>query len=152
MEEVQKGKRNENLRYAVFLLVFILIAFEVILREMHYFETYSEAIGYGYGTYYGQRTQNIYSTNAISKTFVLDHGDFKFNYTTNELGLREKPVAEFVADTTAIKIVTLGDSYTEGVGAEYDSSWPKQLQYMLKAKGANVSITPYYANFKPREN
>jgi lysophospholipase L1-like esterase len=140
MEKPNKANRIENVRYAIFLLVFTLVTFEVLLREMHINESYTELIGHGFVTYYGQRTQNIYNTNSQSKTFVLDNGDFKYPYTTNELGLREKSVNEFANDTAPIKIVALGDSYTEGVGAVYDSSWPRQLEYMLKGVGKNVSV------------
>lgn len=139
-ENSSKSGREENIRYAVFILVFTLITFEVLLREMHVNQSYMEMIGQGYTTYYGQRTDNIYNTASKNETFVPTNTDFKYTYVTNELGLREKSVDAFVNDTSAIKVVALGDSYTEGAGADYDSSWPRQLEYILKSKGKNICV------------
>ena len=71
MKNSNKLNSKENIRYAVFILVFTLITFEVLLREMHVNEGYSELIGHGYTTYYGQRNQNISTLRQKAKHLLL---------------------------------------------------------------------------------
>jgi lysophospholipase L1-like esterase len=70
-----------------------------------------------------------------AKNQITSYGQPEFNYElrTNSLGLRdiehsvEKPSDHF-------RIITIGDSYTEGQGADYESSYPKILEKILNSK------------------
>ncbi len=107
-----------------------LVLLEGMLRLMGMYQTYTESIGQGYMSYFDQITANHYNTYRPNDTFTLDHKDFRYYYKSNELGQRERPLYGF-CDSTAFKIIALGDSYTEGVGTSYDSSWPQSLRRKL---------------------
>lgn len=69
-------------------------------------------------------------TRIPNSTYIESKTEFKYTYTYNALGLRgdnflmQKPV-------NTIRIITLGDSFTEGIGAPADSSWPVLLRQLL---------------------
>lgn len=50
----------------------------------------------------------------------------------NELGLRDAPLAE--ARAGGLRILTLGDSYTFGIGVESEESWPGVLERRLRSE------------------
>ncbi len=135
-----------------FSISFTLLLLEVMLRVIHHNRTYTESIGQGYQSYFNRESNSWFLQWPLNDTFTLDHGDFKFKYYTNELGFREKSTAMF-KDSSLFKIITLGDSYTEGVGADYDSSWPRFLERSLKQTDPQVTVfnagingsDPFYA-------
>jgi hypothetical protein len=60
--------------------------------------------------------------------------DFSFAHRYNSLGLRDdEPVMSKSPGEN--RIVALGDSFTEGVGTDEDSTWVKQLERQLNALG-----------------
>lgn len=137
--------------YRIFIILFTLISFEVILRATKRNQAWSESIGQGYISGYNQKLPNWFYSWGPNRQFELDQKDFKFNYKTNQFGIRERDT--FYTDSSAARILTLGDSYTEGVGAPYDSSYPKALQNSLNQAGFtnqvyNAGIAgsdPFYA-------
>ncbi len=54
-------------------------------------------------------------------------GEFRYTRMSNNLGLSEENIPE-VKPANEFRIIGLGDSFTEGVGAPYDSTWVKQLE------------------------
>jgi len=142
----------KNWRKWLFSICFTFVLLEIVLRMMHNNQTYTESIGQGYQSYFGRESNSWFLQWPANDTFTVDHGDFKYLYHTNELGFREKPVAMF-KDTGLFKIITLGDSYTEGVGAAYDSSWPRFLERSLRDSQPNTAVfnagingsDPFYA-------
>jgi lysophospholipase L1-like esterase len=126
------------LTYLLFLFVFTLISLEVILRGLKINASWEEITGNHYATYYGQKLPTWFNAWSPNQEFEMDHGDFKYHYKTNSLGLREKE--NFFQDTGKTKIVCIGDSYTEGVGAPYDSSYPRFLERAFIDSGFNCEI------------
>ncbi|HLP49356.1 MAG TPA: SGNH/GDSL hydrolase family protein [Chitinophagales bacterium] len=127
------------LKKITFSVLLTLALLEIALRLGGFYRTYSERIGKGYQSYYNVTYNSWYFTYPPDTSFVADNGDFKFAYTTNSLGLREKEFVEPATDST-IKIITIGDSFTEGVGAPYDSTWPRLLEGDLLYKGINTHV------------
>jgi hypothetical protein len=66
--------------------------------------------------------------------------EFSYLHTYNGYGLRD---AEFKAsrDSNEYRILGLGDSFVEGVGAPVDSTWVKQLEHRLNASSDNLHYT-----------
>jgi hypothetical protein len=54
---------------------------------------------------------------------------------TDHLGLRERPLTP--GDSSAIRVLALGDSYTAGWGVRVEQAWPAQLQAALIGLGAS---------------
>jgi lysophospholipase L1-like esterase len=62
-------------------------------------------------------------------TYVDRKKEFSFSYPVNGIGLCERDLN--ASDTQYYRIACMGDSYTQGIGAPQDSSWPRQLENIL---------------------
>ena len=83
-----------------------------------------------YHEYSGIR-DGIYWLHPPNSKFQDTKAEFNFQYNYNELGLRERPMSEFLNNKSNILI--LGDSYTEGVGAPQDKNTPSSVEARLKS-------------------
>jgi lysophospholipase L1-like esterase len=104
---------------------------EFLLRMMGPFEVYSEKReGYYYSPFslLNKSWFYVYHANALK---LLKSGD-EYDYVrhTNSLGLSDKEWA-VQKDSGTIRILALGDSFTEGDGAPADSSYPALLAQLL---------------------
>lgn len=70
--------------------------------------------------------------------------EFRYAYMCNDIGHREIDFSLFKQDSSDIKIVCLGDSFTEGDGTCYDSTWVKFFDRHLQAN-TNKNIKIYNA-------
>ena len=132
------AKYKSMIAYLLFIAVFSLAAFEVVLRVEKRNITWSEGVGHGYVSYYNEVKPTWFHTWTPNDSVMLDHGDFKYPVKTNSLGLRDR---EFKYNDPAAKhILCIGDSYTEGVGAPYDSSWPRLMQNYLNTAGPAAEV------------
>jgi lysophospholipase L1-like esterase len=90
----------------------------------------------------GETTYRTLSRNTGATWFHLYDPDEDVTWTTadfvharrtNELGLSEAPM-KLEKAPREYRIVALGDSFTEGVGADYQSSWVKVMERALAAR------------------
>ncbi|MBK7147468.1 MAG: hypothetical protein IPH78_01290 [Bacteroidetes bacterium] len=117
---------------------------ELALRASGMFKTYSEkrmgemfqALHYNH--------HNIYWNYNPNDTFTLTTPEFTIGRKTNSHGFADK---EFTprTDSSEIRILTLGDSFTFGDGAPADSAYPNQLQSILRARYPTRDITVFNA-------
>ena len=118
-----------------------------MLRLTGVWDTYFEKIGTGRylltQTVRGNQGSSWHYAHSPNDTFLVDHSEFQYIYHTNSFGLREKKES-FTGDSSVFKILALGDSYTEGVGAPADSTWPSFLETYLNRK-TNGSVEVYNA-------
>ena len=148
----------KNWRKWLFSIGLTFFLLEILLRLLHMNQTYTESIGQGYQSYFGRESNSWFLQMPPNDTLMVDHGDFKYQYITNEMGVREKSTS-LLLDSSRYKIMTLGDSYTEGMGAPYDSSWPRFFERSLKERDSNVLVfnaginggDPFYAYITFRE-
>lgn len=135
---IQKNKeahKNAKLLGVTVFIVFGLI--EILLRISGIYDCYLEKIGLNFispykitDTHYGWL--HIWPPNSDA---TVDHGEFKYRRLTNSEGICDiEHTKEKASDL--LRILTLGDSFTEGIGAPEDSSWPHQLQNKLQADSA----------------
>lgn len=134
----------------ILLLIFVIvmsislgeIIFRIIGKDQCYNERNEESINHILLTDYQSAfaSQEKGWLHILSPDMVIDHFRTEFNYSlhTNSLGL---PDREYVTDSHVhiYRIAAFGDSYTEGVGAPQDSSWPRQLQCILRS-GSTDSV------------
>jgi hypothetical protein len=118
------------LKYILSLLFFLLV-FEGLLRITGLLKTDNEKSGNGYQNRYYFEQDTWFHGWQANTTFEYTQEEFSFTNTVNELGHREKSFEDFKNDSTSVKIVCLGDSFTEGDGAPYDSSWVRRLEQLL---------------------
>jgi len=63
--------------------------------------------------------------------------EFSYEHSFNTIGLRETDLDKVKIDSS-FTIAGFGDSFTEGVGAPYDSTWVKLLSNQLKSCRTNL--------------
>lgn len=131
-----RGMMRKKIVYIVYVSLVILVLLELLLRLFHVNVTYMESIGKPYQSGYNQTFHSHYFVHQPNSSVELDHHDFSYVHTYNELGLRDIPVDSFLKLCAhSYRILVLGDSYTEGVGAPSDSSWVRILEKKLRQKG-----------------
>lgn len=65
--------------------------------------------------------------------------EFSDELITNSEGLRDREHST-VKPCGALRIIGVGDSFTEGLGADFDSTWLQQLQGILGGRGCPVTV------------
>ena len=142
-----------DLFFGIFL---ILIIIEIGLRvAFSKIQTYNERIGLSrYISMYETNQQGWYCVNEANKVIERKQNEFYFSRETNSLGLTAPDPQDI--NHSKKKILCLGDSFTEGVGASLDSTWPNLLQLRLDAAypdsfvvvNAGVSGSDLYFSWK----
>lgn len=92
--------------------------------------TYGESNGApNYRSIYRYDNPSWYHTYGRNNTFHEVKTEFTHDRPTNALGLTEQGLTESAPrDPAEYRVLALGDSYTEGVGAAYDESWVRVVE------------------------
>ncbi len=120
------------------LLLFTLGLLEGALRLTGIFSVYTETIGMGYTSAYENPLPTWYPSRPPNDSIFEDRKDFKYASITNSFGIRDKEWRE--EKDSAYRIIALGDSFAEGVGAPADSSWVRLLENLLQQRGARCEV------------
>jgi len=132
------NKLRRNIIYTGYLLLIGFVVTEAGLRVKGVYKTYSERTTGRYASPVMQEPNNKYNSFKPDDSFTLDHGEFQYLYKVNSYGFRERDID--LADPAARKVLVFGDSFTEGVGAAYDSTWPRFLEHYLLKDSIDVSL------------
>lgn len=103
----------------VVTLACVEIALEVIVKEQLYYK-------------YKYDPRNYYHTWPPNQFHYLKSSEFSYYRVTNSLGFADKEWSKGKSST--MRLITLGDSFTEGDGAPADSSFPVHLQQLLNKR------------------
>ena len=106
----------------------MLIIAEMAIRASGIYKTYAERSGGRYSSPYACVNKSWHHVLSPHQPFVQNKKEFSTSWTANNEGLNDK---DFTTAKKDKRIMILGDSYTEGVGADNDSCFPKQLSYLL---------------------
>lgn len=143
--------KKSRLKYAAIITFVLLslsvIAMEIVLRVRCTFCSWSErnkgrsVSPYDeplYNTWYQLRRPNI--------SWSYKQREFDFALETNSLGIRdvEHPVAK---QPNEFRIIGLGDSFTEGVGASFENTYLKILEKKLQTQHDGIPIRMILAVF-----
>ncbi len=79
----------------------------------------------------------VYRPNAHQ---VVKGPEFTAEYKINQVGMRDEKQHEIPKPAGETRILLLGDSFTFGVGANYENIWPAILERNLIKTGLKVSI------------
>jgi len=114
---------------ALVVLIITIILCEIGLRASDKWITYGEL---NYNEYQSPYHKKIHSRLKPNISYQVNQKEFSYKNETNSLGFRD---IEHMADkgNNIVRILTLGDSFTEGVGAKYQDSWPKRLEQILNS-------------------
>lgn len=131
-------KKKDHSLHIKFLTIsfLVVVLLEIGLRISGKFQTYNEQMLGTYFYKYQTKKDTWFHSWPINTTIDYGYGEFTYKNTFNELGHRESSFTTFKNDTHSKKIICLGDSFTEGDGAPYDSSWVKLLENKLNEYSA----------------
>lgn len=109
--------------------------------------TYGESNGAPlYRSIYRYDNPSWYHTYGRNRTFREVKTEFTHERPTNGLGLTEQGLTESAPrDPGEYRVLALGDSYTEGVGAAYDESWVRVVERRLGALPDGRRVRAYNA-------
>jgi lysophospholipase L1-like esterase len=111
------------------IALFFFLA-EVVLRIGGYYQNYGEANGGNFIDYFRSTYPGPLATWTPNKTHIHTTNEFSYEVASNSLGIRD--VEHTLEKPQGVKrIVVLGDSFTEGVGAPFDSAWHQRMAYYL---------------------
>jgi lysophospholipase L1-like esterase len=125
--------------YTLLAVCITLIAAETYLRVTGKYATYFESIGQNYTTYYNQVSPTWYLVHWKRQNYIPPNSDFQYPYSINKYGIRERDFEKNKKDS-GIRIFVTGDSFAEGQGAPYDSTWPHLLSRYLVDEGISAEV------------
>ncbi len=136
MKEGGSGSKVPTYRPWLFSILFFFILLEIGLRITGELRVYSETTGMGFVTYYGKTLPSWYHTWNPNLDINYDQPEFKFTFKANSLGVREKQIPMQKPDSV-FRLICIGDSFTEGDGADYANSYPRFLEKKLNARAGD---------------
>ena len=125
------GLNRLILVFSSFCVSIVLV--EVILRLMNLNPTYLERIGRSeyQSPYWADKKTSFWNLYQPDDSLNFFRGEFHYHRKINHLGLAEREA--YLRDTSIHKILSLGDSFTEGIGTEADSAWPRVVEHYMNS-------------------
>ncbi|MBL7799974.1 MAG: SGNH/GDSL hydrolase family protein [Chitinophagales bacterium] len=132
-------KQYTNIQTSATTFWGILLLVEMYLVKFGNMDTYMEKIEYGYVSRYGSNHEDYYRTHKPNEVFYISRPEFNHIRHCNSLGFSdiEWPIQKRKNEK---RILVLGDSFTEGVGAPFDSNCVSILRQLFAASDTNVSF------------
>jgi lysophospholipase L1-like esterase len=128
----KRKKRIFGTARATFIVLFIA---DLGIRLTGFINTYSEQTD---GNYFSQarieKLDSWYWVHTPSTFIRYQKKEFTFIRKVNSLGLSEKEIEKKKGSN--YRILAIGDSFTEGVGVDYEDTWVKQME--MRWKNRNV--------------
>ena len=130
--------RAQAFKYLIGIVI-ILTTLEMGLRLSGRYKTHSERVTGEYQNDWNRENGDWYWTWGPNHTFDYIQKEFTYTNRMNSEGVREFELYGEGSEDT-IRIITIGDSFTEGDGAPYDSAYPRFIEYHLNnlEKGKRV--------------
>ncbi len=120
-----------------FISIYIIIEFILVLIRPP--AIYVPFIRGQYYAPYDTRRETYYHNRQPHEEYYLKTPEFKFHRTANSLGLPDYEW-DIKKDSNTIRILCLGDSFTEGDGSDMDSSYVAFLRRSLQNKYSNIEV------------
>jgi hypothetical protein len=133
----KKQKINALIFFSSIILVFFVSELFLIITGLK--KTYREQINNTYVSHFKPEDNSHYHLWIPNEPHYLTKPEFRYWRPTNSLGFgdEEWPIEK---PNNQIRILALGDSFTEGDGAEYDSSYVSILKAKLIEKDTNFYV------------
>lgn len=117
----------------------MLGALEIGLRLSGLLNSYMEKVGKPYTSAYNIKNSTWFPFWEPNTEHDVGHGDFNHHYVINGYGFRGvQPVLD--KPDSIKRIIVLGDSFAEGMGAPSDSAWPIQLETLLLNRNLGIEV------------
>lgn len=131
-----------NTRLLLTSLTVALIFMELLLRfGLAKYSNYQEQNGNtNYISIYRNNNPSWFHLHEADSNIVAPRKEFVHRRNTNSLGLSEKEIPR-AKEPAEYRIIALGDSFTEGQGTSYNSTWIKIAEKDLAAHVPTRTIT-----------
>ncbi len=132
---------HRELLFSGLILITLLLATETVLRfGVKTRLDYCEISGNSFrAKYFEQHIDSKELPYAPFDTVWTTKAEFSFHRVINENGIFEKSIP--TKEPGEIRFLCLGDSFTEGVGTEYDSTWVKHTEKLMQQSRKDKKIT-----------
>lgn len=135
-------RTRAGLRVAVVTTALLVVGLELFLRYgLRSNETYTERHGqFNYVSPYGEPMPTWIMAYPPGERLQWVRPEFVQSREMNSLGLPEREIpAE--KSPNELRIIALGDSFTDGTGAAYESTWPRILERELASAKPGRPVT-----------
>lgn len=120
----------------VFSLALFFALLEIGIRLSGKYATLSEKNGDGFLSFFAVNHPGIINSHIANRDIHISNPDFSYVHNIDSLGFRNNS-----SDTNKLyPILTIGDSFTEGLGAPQDSTWPALLEDFVGEGVYNAGI------------
>jgi len=109
---------------------FVLLLSEIALIVLGIGDTYMEKINFGYASRYSSSHEQYYRTHLPFEKTTITRPEFSYPRQSNSLGFSDIEWKKGKAKNEK-RILIAGDSFTEGVGAPFDSCYVSLLRSLL---------------------
>lgn len=120
--------------FLIILFGFTILLAEWAVRWSKVYQTYSEKNFGKYESYYGKTMPTWLHVHSPYTLISVPQAEFLYPVKSNALGLINPDIAS-PKDSLKTRIIILGDSFTQGIGAPYDSTMPRLLENLLHQDG-----------------
>ncbi len=133
-------KWYREMLFSSIVLVFLLLSTEGVLRfvvknHLDYCETSGNPFR---ARYFEQNIDPKEIPYAPFDTVWTTKTEFSYYRVVNEKGIFEKSIPQ--KEPGEIRFLCLGDSFTEGVGTEYDSTWVRHVEKLIQQRYTDNKI------------
>lgn len=132
-------KYSKQVLTAIAAVIISLFFIELFLIVTGFTKNYIETRSGYYQSPYAQNMGNVYNNRPKHLHYQLESQEYEFERQSNSLGYPDKEW-KLRKDTGQLRIVAIGDSFTEGDGAAYDSTYPKLLEGIINLEAKNVEV------------
>ncbi len=130
-----QARTTSNLRTLLVTIGLLIFVLEIFLRfGIDQYATHREkAKGEGYKSINRHIGRSWIYTRKRNADITKKRLEFTHSRRTNSLGISEKEISTD-KEEGEYRIISLGDSFTEGVGASYEETWVKVMENNLNAR------------------
>lgn len=132
---------QNRLRLLLVTTLTLLFGAELFLRfGLHRYHTYPERNGWTYSSIYEGDGSDWFYNLGEARELTYTKEEFVHFRQVSSHGIREREVTPQKAPNE-YRVLALGDSFTEGVGTDYESTWVKVLERHLAARMPGRLVT-----------
>ena len=139
-----KSSKNtkKNIRLLLVTTIVLLFGLEFSLRfGLNKYSTYRERNGSkNYSSIYSGGHPSWFHIRGKNQDLIIVKPEYTQIRKINSLGLAEREI-EVEKEPNEYRIIALGDSFTEGQGTSYNSTWVKVLERKLIDRSLNKKVT-----------
>ena len=137
-----------NFQRKFLIFIFLWICLESLLRVLGVGKGYNEELGFYYASGFVEHNKSDKQSKGLwvhprYEVSLDKKKEFSYVIKCNGEGLRDID-HNIKKDSSEYRIICMGNSFTEGIGAPQDSTWPRQLENILSLK-SKKKITVFNA-------